>query len=130
MSKTYDDARFGVVKFLTFPGHCDLIAAAGNVSHVVFDEDVILLEFGVVMTETMNLTAASTATVQLRESSTVLGAITLGTGSAIGNVYSTTTLTTTAIDAGNTLIFYKDVSTLTLGECDGYIKYRERYVSG
>jgi len=130
MSKQYDDARYGVVKFLTFPGHCDLIAAAGNVSHVVFDEDVILTEFGVVMTETMNLTAGSTASVELREGSTVLGSITLGTGSAIGNVYSTTTLTTTAINKADTLIFYRNVSTLTLGECDGYIKYRERFVSG
>ena len=130
MSKQYDDARFGVSKILTFPGHCDNIAAAGNVSHVVFDEDVILTEFGVVMTETMNITAGSTATVQLREGATVLGEITLGTGSAIGNVYSTTTLTTTAINSGDTLIFYRNVSTLTIGECDGYIKYRERFVSG
>ena len=130
MGKAYDDSRFAVTKFLTFPGHCDLINAAGNVSQMTFDEDIILIEFGVIMTETMNLTAASTATVQLREGSTVLGVITLATGSTIGSVYSTRTLTTTAIDAGNTLIFYQNVSTVTIGECDGYVTYRERFKSG
>ena len=130
MGKQYDDSRFGVLKILTFPGHCDLISAAGNISQMTFEEDIILTEFGVVMTETMNITAASIATVQLREGSTVLGEISLGTGSTIGSIYSTTTLTTTAIDAGNTLIWYRNVSTLTIGECDGYVKYRERYVSG
>ena len=129
MSKQYDDSRFGVSKILTFPGHCDNITAAGNVSHVVFDDDIILTEFGVVVTEVFTAGGAL-ATVQLREGSTVLGAITIASASAVGTVLSTTTLTTTAINATNTLIFYRNASCLTLGECDGYIKYRERYVSG
>jgi len=128
MSKQYDDSRYGVTKILTFPGHCDLIAAAGNVSHVVFDEDIILTEFGVVITE--YVTGVATATVQLREGSTVLGAITVPSLSIIGTVLSTTTLTTTAINSGDTLIFYKNLSNITTGECDGYIKYKQRFVSG
>jgi len=127
MSKTYDDARFGITKFLTFPGHCDNIAAAGNVSHMVFDEDIVLTEFGIVVTEYVTGTAA---TVQLREGSTVLGEISVTALSTVGTVLSTTTLTTTAINSGNTLIFYRNISTITTGECDGYIKYRERFVSG
>ena len=128
MSKQYDDSRYGVTKILTFPGHCDLTAVAGNVSHVVFDEDIILTEFGVVITE--YVTGVATATVQLREGSTVLGGITVPSLSIIGTVLSTTTLTTTAINSGDTLIFYKNLSNITTGECDGYIKYKERFVSG
>jgi len=128
MSKVYDDAKYGAENILTFPGHCDLIAVAGNVSHVRFDEDIILTEFGIVITE--YVTGVATATVQLRESSTVLGSITVTSLSIIGAVLSTTTLTTTAINSGDTLIFYKNLSNITTGECDGYIKYRPRYVSG
>ena len=129
MSKQYDDARFGVNKILTFPGHVDSISAAGNRSQITFDEDISLVEFGIVVTETYT-GGGALATVQLREGSTVLGAITIASSTAIGAIVSTRTLTTTAIDSGNTLIFYHNLSCLTVGECDGYVIYRERFVSG
>jgi hypothetical protein len=129
MGKHYDDPRFGVNKILTFPGHCDCIAAAGNRSQMTFDEDVVLVEFGIVVTEAIT-GGGALATVQLRESSTVLGSITVPSASAIGTLITTVTLTTTAIDATDTLIFYGNLSCLTIGEVDGYVKYRERFKSG
>jgi hypothetical protein len=59
----------------------------------------------------------------------VLGTISIPSATAVGTLITTTTLTTTAIAAGDTLIFYRGVSCLTSGECDGYVKYRERYVA-
>jgi hypothetical protein len=70
------------------------------------------------------------STVQLREGSTVLGSIEVPTNSEVGTLITTTTLTTTAIDATNTLIFYHNLSCITTGACDGYVKYRERVKSG
>jgi len=130
MGQAYDDSRYDVCKILTFPGEeKSFLRAPGNVSHVVFDEDIILTEFGVVITQVYTAGGAL-AQVQLREGSTVLGSITIASASAVGAVLSTTTLTTTAIDKGNTLIFYHSVSNTTTGKCDGYIKYRERFKSG
>jgi hypothetical protein len=126
MTKQYDDARFGVEKVLTFPGHCDCINAGANISQIIFSEDVTLLEFGVVITETVTA-AGDLCTVQLRESSTVLATISIPSASAIGAVVTTTTLTATNISSGDTLIWYRDASCQSVGECDGYIKYRERY---
>jgi len=132
MSKTYDDPRFAVSKLLTFPGHCDSVSAAGNpggtVSHIVLPEDIVLTEFGVVITE-IYTNGGALCTVILKKGSTQIGTITIPSASAVGTVLSTTTLTTSA-DSGDALHFYNGLTSITLGECDGYVKYRERFKSG
>lgn len=128
MSKIYDDSRYGVEKILTFPGHSDLIAAIGTVSQINFSEDIILTEFGVVISEV--ITAGGTLPVMsLMEGATELGSISIASASAVGTLVTTVTLTTTSISRGDTIMLYRKTSCATTGECDGYIKYRERFVS-
>jgi hypothetical protein len=128
MSRVYDDARYAVEKVLTFPGHCDCIVAAGNISQVPFSENITLTEFGVVITEAVS-GAGPLCIVQLREGSVVLATITVPSASAIGTVITTTTLTASSIDVADTLIFYRSITCLTVGELDGYVKYKERFKS-
>ena len=127
MGNAYDNSRYGITKILTFPGEDkSYLNTPKNISHVVFNEDIILTEFGVVITQVYTAGGAL-AVVELREGSTVLGSITIASASAVGAVISTTTLTTTAIDNGDALVFYHTTSCTTTGKCDGYIKYRERF---
>lgn len=129
MSQTYDNARFGVEKILTFPSHCDLISAIGTICAVNISEDVVLTEFGVCVSEAITL-AGTLPVVTIQEGSTVLGTITIPSGTAIGVLITTTTLTTTNLNAGDTLLFYRNTSCASVGELDGYVKFRERFVSG
>lgn len=126
MSKQYDDSRFGIEKILTFPGEANVGDNHGNASQMSFNEDIILTEFGIVITE--RYTAGGTGVVQLRESSTVLGQISTTSVSVIGTLLTTVTLTTTAINRGDTLILYASTTCFSTGKCRGYIKYRERFV--
>jgi hypothetical protein len=130
MSRQYDDSRFGVEMILTFPGHCDNITAAGNVSQIPFSQDVTLVEFGIVVTEAFSAGFATQPTMELREGSVVLATISIPSASAIGTVLTTTTLTANTIDKADTLIFYRSITALTSGECDGYVKIRERFKGG
>jgi len=133
MSGSYDDSRFGVEKLLTFPGHCDSVSAAGNpggtVSHIVMPEDIVLSEFGIVITE-IYTNGGALCTVTLRDGSTQIATISIPSASTVGTVLSTTTITTTSINKADALHFYNGLTSITLGECDGYVKYRARFVSG
>jgi hypothetical protein len=125
MGTFYSDSRYGVELILTFPGHNDQSVAAGNVSQMPFSQDIVLTEFGVVVTQAYTNFGTIT-TVQLRESSTVLATVSIPTGSAIGAVITASALTASNISEGDTLIFYRDVTNPGVGESDGYIKYRAR----
>jgi hypothetical protein len=126
MAKVYDDGKFGVEIVLTFPGHCDNVSAAGNISQIPFSQDVVLTEFGIVVTETFTA-GGVLSTCQLREGSVVLATVSIPSASAIGAVVTASALTASNIASADTLIFYRNLSAVTSGECDGYVKYRARY---
>lgn len=124
MSKQYDDAKYGVERTLYFPT-ATLSAAAANVGSYYATEDILITEIGL-MCSTAVSGGPGTCSIVLKEGSTVLGTLTIPTGTAAGSVVRTTTLTGNAISNTDTLII-ATLLTTTAGAGTPYLKYKSRF---
>ena len=123
----YDNNKFDVEHILNSPVSNDISAAAGELFQINFTEAIELTEFGFYVVTALS-DAGGVPTIEIRIGSTVLGTISIPTGTAAGTLITTVSLTTTLVNAGTDLIFYRNATNTGAGDGHPYIKYRERYV--
>ena len=125
MSATYDDARYGVEKILTFPSVT--ITNTGKVAQIIVPTEVLVTELGYCVS---TLLTGSTFTLYLSSNAVTAGtisAVVCLSGVAVGTLQTSAAVTMT-VSNGTTLMIGAANSSAGSGAINVFVKYRSKYV--